>query len=425
MKVTDLVTLALQSLQEHYLDEDFGGFYDVPRICDYSPWFRKKKLFYNAVCAIGLSCYPEWRPLCLNVINYLRELSHRHGGLVPAWEGETETTLGEQGLLLWALARGYGLFPSNELRAECERTVARIESQISSYGVPHFPETEYYVPMSIAFCLDSLLEYGGAFPSRMPERAIRCLVGALMDVCRPPVFMIRSGKKLLPTLTFNNIAYAVHALSRYASRFDDFAVRALISDVIERFLTLQGRFGEWWWQYSSRGTAVGKYPIYSVHQHGMAIMALEAVRPHVSRELTASIDDAEKRSFDWLHGRNEVARCMIDDENLLIYRSLTYRVVDPEEPWVLWTLQKNHLPGAVRLDNHDPIQRYLNHRLVLRGVGRIVRALSKLLSPFGLHTMLTQINPVCRSYELGWLLYAAHLLRQDTAGDREAQVWCT
>jgi len=378
MQQHNLVDFAIDSLKNNYVDKENGGVFDLPKGMDDSPVQRKKKLFYNAVCAIGLSYYVREQSLFEELINYLELLSARHLGLVPAWEGEDEQTLGEQGLLLWALSRGYQVLQKKESLVQCRKMFSTIESHVNEEGVPHIPETRYCTPMSTAFCLDGLLEYRTIEPNSECERIIRYLVECLVQVCQPPIFRIKENGKFLPTLAFNNIVYPIHALSRYSVMFSNDECKTLIGEVVRALLPLQGEKGQWWWCYSQSGKVVGKYPVFSVHQHGMAIMALEMAKPLVSKDVIFSIERAICLSFEWLSGKNELSKCMIDEEKQLIFRSLQYSFYDNF--------------GASKS-----------------------RIKSKLIQPLcilRLDKHFLRINPLCRSYEFGWLLYAAHLQKE-------------
>jgi hypothetical protein len=88
----------------------------------------------------------------------------------------------------------------------------------------------------------------------------------------------------------------------------------------------QGPQGQWWWHYqAASGRVVSRYPVYSVHQHGMAPMALAALA-HVyaddDRWLGAA---ASGRRWLW---DNELGRSLVDDSLPTIWRS-----VERAESW--------------------------------------------------------------------------------------------
>ena len=73
---------------------------------------------------------------------------------------------------------------------------------------------------------------------------------------------------------FADQAYAMQALARYGRETGDAACYrgGTVRGPARR---LQGEGGQWWWHYDWRhGNVVERYPVYSVHQHSVAPMAL-------------------------------------------------------------------------------------------------------------------------------------------------------
>ena len=90
----------------------------------------------------------------------------------------------------------------------------------------------------------------------------------------------------------------------------------------ERLLDHQHPRGQWGWHYNARtGALVDLYPVYSVHQDGMAPMALLPLE----RALGVSTTPAVARGVAWLFGDNELGELMADEERLLIWRSIRRR----------------------------------------------------------------------------------------------------
>jgi hypothetical protein len=82
----------------------------------------------------------------------------------------------------------------------------------------------------------------------------------------------------------------------------------------------QGPLGQWWWHYhADSGRVVSRYPVYSVHQHGMAPMALSALAMAFTdhdRWLAAAADGRR-----WLWD-NELGQPLVDDAMPTIWRSV-------------------------------------------------------------------------------------------------------
>ena len=171
--------------------------------------------------------------------------------------------------------------------------------------------------------------------------------------------------------SFADQVYPVQALARLHSSADDPEALAAADSVAAAICRAQGKAGQWWWHYDSRtGGVVEGYPVYSVHQHAMAPMALLDLADAGGQCHLEAIG----RGLRWLARPPETA------ESLLL-----------DEPPVTWR------KGA-RGDR----------RKVVRGV----RAASTRLHPRMRLKALDQVfrpgavDHECRPYELGWLLYA-------------------
>jgi hypothetical protein len=126
----------------------------------------------------------------------------------------------------------------------------------------------------------------------------------------------------------------------------------------------QGDLGQWWWHYhSENGKVIGRYPVYSVHQHGMGPMALFALQEVSNRDYSESI----YRGLGWINRTNELDTDLRDSAEQLVWRCIL--------PRKLLTVVED-LAGLSGLNSAKI------------GPGKL--------------TILRE----CRPYELGWLLYA-------------------
>jgi hypothetical protein len=117
--------------------------------------------------------------------------------------------------------------------------------------------------------------------------------------------------------SFADQVYPTIAFSRYAQAYQrqESAQRAL--RCARRICELQGEYGQWWWHYDSRtGDVIEPYPVYSVHQHGMAPMALFAAGDATGENFSAGI----VRGLEWITGANEIHRDMRDPEAGVVWR---------------------------------------------------------------------------------------------------------
>jgi hypothetical protein len=173
---------------------------------------------------------------------------------------------------------------------------------------------------------------------------------------------------------FDNQVYGIHGSADYHRAFGDRDALGIAQRCVDQILHAQGPLGQWAWHYNVRtGAVVDRYPVYSVHQHGMGPMALNAVAEITGR----GVDDALERSVAWVFGENELQRPMLDDERTLIWRSIRRR------------LARGKLIHVFKLLSLVRLQRASN------GLATMVNAPGQL-----------EIDLECRPYELGWLLMA-------------------
>jgi hypothetical protein len=152
--------------------------------------------------------------------------------------------------------------------------------------------------------------------------------------------------------------------------------------VADRIVRAQGPQGQWWWLYSPRtGAVLERYPVYSVHQDGMAFMGLVPVE----RLGTGSYSEPLSRGVDWLYGNNELSVSLVQDEPPFVCRSIQRLGSDADAPF-----------GISRANHARAIARSLRGRP--EDDGEISNA--------------SEFEPLyeCRSYHLGWLLYAHSLI---------------
>ena len=75
--------------------------------------------------------------------------------------------------------------------------------------------------------------------------------------------------------SFADQVYPIYALSRFAQAYGVTEAFAMSKNCADAICRVQGPRGQWWWHYDAlTGRVVEKYPVYSVHQEGMAPMAL-------------------------------------------------------------------------------------------------------------------------------------------------------
>ncbi|MBD8870474.1 hypothetical protein [Nocardioides donggukensis] len=170
---------------------------------------------------------------------------------------------------------------------------------------------------------------------------------------------------------FADQVYPIQALARAAALTGESSWLAAANTTARMICGRQGREGQWWWHYDVRdGTVVEGFPVYSVHQHAMAPMALLDL-------LDAGGDDHRAevaRGVHWLDSHPEVVEELVSERWGLVWRKVARR----ERLKAARAAQA--ATSSVRAGNRLP-------------------GLDRILPP-------ASVDHECRPYELGWLLYA-------------------
>ena len=170
--------------------------------------------------------------------------------------------------------------------------------------------------------------------------------------------------------SFADQVYPLQALARLHASADDQSALAAAERVAEAICAAQGEAGQWWWHYDSRfGDVVEGYPVYSVHQHAMAPMALMDLADAGGESHLDSVG----RGLRWLSEPPETSEALVLDDPPITWRKVA------------------------RADR----------RKTVRGL----RAASTRIRPGWRISLLDRFFPPgvvdheCRPYELGWLLF--------------------
>jgi hypothetical protein len=170
--------------------------------------------------------------------------------------------------------------------------------------------------------------------------------------------------------SFADQVYPVQALARLHASADDPEALAVAGSVAKTICTAQGTSGQWWWHYDSRtGSVVEGYPVYSVHQHAMAPMALLDLADAGGTDHL----DAICRGLRWMTASPEATEPLILD--------------DPPTTW----------RKVARADKRKAVRGIRAASTKVRPGWRL-SALDRMFPP-------TAVDHECRPYELGWLLY--------------------
>ncbi len=134
-------------------------------------------------------------------------------------------------------------------------------------------------------------------------------------------------------------------------------------------LELRGPRAEWPWFYDARtGRVVDMYPVYSIHQDGMAPAFLHHAVAHGLPGAREAIMDG----FRWILGQNQLGRPMVVRQSGLINRA------------------------QIRREGMQHARRAI--RSIVRAVSRRPGRLAD--------TGSVEVLPECWSYHLGWMLWS-------------------
>jgi hypothetical protein len=169
-------------------------------------------------------------------------------------------------------------------------------------------------------------------------------------------------------VSFGAVTYFLRGMHELSSLTGNPRAARAFAQGVAGVLGVQGGLGEWPWLISvKRRIPLDVYPVFAVHQDSMSMLFL---LPALDSGL--EVADAIGRSFAWVLGRNELSAPMIHAHPFVAYRS-----IERAERW----------PRARRYLRALP--RSLTGRADRSADGKGVR-----------------INSECRSYHVGWILYA-------------------
>lgn len=272
------------------------------------------------------------------------------------------STTGDLGLLLWACAE----IAPDRLRDTYNNIRA-------SEALTRFADGRSGFAMEVAWYLTGLAtcQLAGFAELQHLERQIAAARSILESNCGAFGVYGHVGRSGVGTGylrgrmgSFADQVYPTIAFSRLADAAGDATARQYALRTAETMCRLQGRHGEWSWQYSVRsGQVISRYPVYAVHQHAMAPMMLFEAGAATGHDFSGAI----YKGLAWIRGDNELQRNMIEPSHGLVWRCFYLDRID------------NYSDSAVRV---------LMPGKDSSGSKRV------------------RIRYECRPYELGWLLYA-------------------
>lgn len=308
---------------------------------------------YTAACVIGLQSIRAGR-----AEPYAGQTRQALSALVRADENDPAVV----GATLWGCVAAE--------RAEAPRLA---ETLVAGAQPPRWSS------MQLGLALAGLARWvrAGEGQSRRATCAARAMADELERryVSRARVFAATGGHRRDPfgMTSFASQVYPVLGLCELAEATAT-EPPAAVKRVCDFLVRSQGELGQWWWFYSTRAPKVIEgYPVYSVHQDAMAVMALLPA----TRLGIGDYREALTSGVQWINGTNELGQSMVNRRGGVIYRSVQ-RTGGDADGFAGWSRR----------------QRAAAYRAGLTGRPRPAPEALEVLEE-------------CRSYHLGWLLLAA------------------
>jgi hypothetical protein len=330
---------------------------------------RGENAYYSAASMVGILSQPEVAPETVVPVGKALDALHR------ACEADHGAPLLSTTLWAGAIAgdqRSAGLVGALERSLDVEGAESAALGQVLrglTAGAEAFPEVRDAALDLAGRCAGELLGRHSA-----SSRVFRAMPK------RPSGLRTMLGSRIT---SFASQVYPLLGLASLYSLRGESPAPAL-RQTAEHLVEAQGSLGQWWWLYApSTATVLEGYPVYSVHQDGMAFMGLLPVE----KLGEGSYREALTLGVEWLDGRNELALSLVDEQPPFICRNIQRVGSDADAPF-----------GISRANFYRTVARSLRPG----SVGDQTAAVPEQLEPLR----------ECRSYHLGWLLYAYALLRE-------------
>jgi len=166
----------------------------------------------------------------------------------------------------------------------------------------------------------------GDGPDRLQTHAVHCYRKIIQNYGGRGIFghqglSLHSGAIRRSIGCFADQVYPIYAFCKFAQAFQREDALKIAAECGKKIRELQGPLGQWWWYYdSARGETSSGYPVYSVHQDGMAPMALLELQ----HSTDLNFGDSIARSLQWILGNNERNYNMVSEEHSLIWRCIEF-----------------------------------------------------------------------------------------------------
>ena len=348
---------ALEGLDRHYRHYPQEFHYTVRTDRQGNPKPQGCSVRYAAICQIGISRWLKHHP---DDGVRLPNLQQKVSGRI-----DTIDDVGDAALWVWASCEGgqenVGHFVS--------RLVPLWKGRSANCNAVEFAWVLKACAMVYECCPDHRAETEAMM--KEADTQLRQLFSSQAGLFRRHArdgYIERIGGRIA---CFADQVYPIVAYSHYGALLGDAQALEMAGSTVETVCRLQGPLGQWWWHYdTATGQVCEGYPVFSVHQHSMAPMAILAYDRTAGRDHTGAID----LGLRWITGDNELGEDLVDRRMGVIWRDIERR---------------------------EPLK-----------MSRIVRAASCATGLKSLHRLAGKfctgwrVNRECRPYELGWILYA-------------------
>lgn len=267
------------------------------------------------------------------------------------------------GLMLWLDARNGGDFLSQILKLMAQLKPEENYKKLATYELA-------WLLTGLAYALQNFPALRSTQWATLTQQVFEHLHSRY---CRKTGLFFHCAPRNLKTQLRRNISdfadqiYSIYAGATYYQFTAQPAALEMAQQCARRLAELQGPAGEWWWLYHTRsGRVAYRYPVYTVHQDGMAPMAYLKLT-EVTREDWMPVIH---QSFSWLFESNGVIK--YDFSSLKIIRGI--RIM-------------------------PPVLKHLAVALSLCGLGWIAENIF-----YRAFRWFDIINEY-RAYHLGWILY--------------------
>ena len=255
---------------------------------------------YTAIVLIGIAALRHHDGLTILSDEIITDLLSQLEQDLP-----TLSNLGDVALTLWAM-RDWD-HPGQKMALEKLRTF--------------HPELGGHPTVEVAWTLDALC--------RKPDDSVELIHKVAKNLIasfnpRAGIFphVQQGGGVRSHVACFADQVYPIHSLSNYAHVIGDQIALEVARRCADQISRLQGVAGQWWWHYDWRtGKVIEPYPVYSVHQHAMAPMALFALE----QAGKCSYMDNVVKGLEWIFHPPEVKTTLLDSKLGLVWRKVGRR----------------------------------------------------------------------------------------------------